>query len=60
MKIFGTSMIKGILNKKFNFYPEHCHAKLKSYAGATEKELKHNIQFPIQIDTPDIVVIHGG
>ena len=25
-----------------------------------EKELKHNIQLPIQIDTPDIVVTHGG
>ena len=53
-------MIKGIRSKEFNFYLERCHAELKSYPGATGKELKHNIQFPIQIDTPDIVVIHGG
>ena len=60
VKIFGTSMIKDIRSKEFNFYLERCHAKLKSYPGATAKELKHKIQFLIQIDTPDIVVIHGG
>ena len=60
MKVFGSSMIKGIRSKEFNFYLERCHAELKSYPGATGKELKHNIQYPIQIDTPDIVVIHGG
>ena len=60
MKIFGVNMIKGIRNKEFNFYLERCHAQLKSYPGVTAKELKHNIQFPIQMDTPDIVVIHGG
>ena len=53
-------MIKGIRNKEFNFYLERCHAELKSYLGATSKDLKHNIQFPIQTETPDIVVIHGG
>ena len=52
MNISGTSMIKGILNKEFNFYLECCHAELKSYPGATAKELKHNIQFPMQIVTP--------
>ena len=60
MKIFGTSMIKGIRNTESIFYLQRCHAKLRSYAGAIEKELKHNIQFPIQIDTPDIAVTHGG
>ena len=53
-------MIKGIRNKEFNFYLERYHAELKSYPGATAKELKHNIQFPMQIDTPNINVIHGG
>ena len=60
VKIFGTSMVKGIRNKEFNFYLERCHAELKSYPEATAKELKHNIQFPIKIDKPDIVVIHPG
>ena len=60
MKIFGTSMIEGNGNKKFNFYLERCHAELKSYPRATAKELKHNIQLPIQIDKPDIVVIYDG
>ena len=59
VKVFGTSMIKGIRNKE-RFYLERCHAKSKSYFGATAKELKHNIQFLIQMDTPDIVVIHVG
>ena len=53
-------MVKGIRNKEFIFYLERCHVELKSYLGATAKELKHNIQFPIQIDTSDIVVIHAG
>ena len=53
-------MIKGIRNKEFNFHLEHCHAELKRYPGATAKELKRNIQFPIQIDTTGIVVIHAG
>ena len=60
LKIFGTSMIKGIRKKEFSFYIERCHAELKSYPGATAKELKHNIQFPIQIDTLAIFVIHVG
>ena len=60
MKVFGTSMIKGIRNKEFNFHLERCYAELKSHPEATAKELNHNIQFPIQIDTPDINVIHGG
>ena len=60
MKIFSTSMIKGIRNKEFNFYLQHCHAELKSYPGATAKKLKHIIQFPMQIDTPNIVVIRAG
>ena len=64
MKIFGTSTIKGTRNKEFNFYLERCQAELISYPEATAKELKHKHKriktFPIQIDTPDIVVIHGG
>ena len=60
MKIFGASMIKGIRNTESIFYLQRSHAELRSYAGAIEKELKHNIQFPIQIDTPDIAVTHGG
>ena len=55
MKVFGTSMIKGIRKKEFDFHLERCHAELKSHPEATAKELKYNIQFPIQIDTPDIV-----
>ena len=51
-------MIEGIGNKEFNFYLERYHAELKSYPWATAKELKHNIQLPIQIDKPDIVVIY--
>ena len=43
VKIFGTSMIKGIRNKEFNFQVERHHAELKSYPGATAKEIKHNI-----------------
>ena len=53
-------MIKGIHNKEFYFYQERSLAELKSYPGATAKELEHNIQFPIQIDTLDIVVTHAG
>ena len=34
--------------------------KVITYHGATAKELKHNIQFSIQTDTPDIVVTYGG
>ena len=49
MKIFGASMIKGIRNTESIFYLQRSHAELRSYAGAIEKELKHNIQFPIQI-----------
>ena len=60
MKCFGTSMIKGIHDKELNFYRERCHAGLKSYPRATAKELKHNIRFLIQIDKPDVVVVHGG
>ena len=60
MKIFGASMIKGIRSTESIFYLQRSHAELRSYAGAIEKELKHNIQFPIQIDTPDIAVTHGG
>ena len=52
-------MIKGIRNREFNIYLERCHAELKSNPGATGNELKHKIQFPIQIDTLDIVLIHG-
>ena len=37
MKIFGTSMIKGIYNKEFNFHLERCHAELKNFAEATAK-----------------------
>ena len=33
---------------------------LKSFPGATVKDLKHNTQFLILMDTPDIVVIPGG
>ena len=53
-------MIEGIGNKEFNFYLERYHAELKSYPWATAKELKHNIQLPIQIDKPDIIVIYDG
>ena len=53
-------MIKGIRNKEFHFHLECCLAELKSYPGATAKELKHNIQFFVQIDPADIVVIYGG
>ena len=35
VKIFGTSMIKDIRNKEFNFYLERCHAELKSYPELT-------------------------
>ena len=59
VKIFGVSMIKGIRQKEFDFYLEHCYAESKSYFGATAKELKHSIQFSIQVQTPDIVAIHG-
>ena len=59
MKVFDTSMIKGIRNKESNFYLERCHAELKSYLWPTAKELKHNIQIPILMDTPDTAVIHG-
>ena len=31
VKVFDTSMIKGIRNKESNFYLERCHAELKSY-----------------------------
>ena len=48
-KIFGTIMITGIHNKEFKFYLERCHL-----------ELRHSIQFPMQMHTPDIAVIHGG
>ena len=34
--------------------------KLQIYPRETAKELKHSIQFPIQMDTSDIVVIYGG
>lgn len=50
-------MIKGIRNKEFHFHLECCLAELKSYPGATAKELKHNIQFFVQIDPADTVVI---
>ena len=55
MKIFITSKIKGIPNKEVTFYLESCHAELKSYPGATAKELKPNIQFLIQMDTLDML-----
>ena len=60
VKIFGTSMIKGIRSKEFNSFLKGCQAEFKSYPGATIKELKHNIQFPLEIETPDTVLIHGG
>ena len=53
-------MIKGICNKEFHFYLERCHVILKSYPGATAKEFKNYIQFPVQMDTPDVAVIHDG
>lgn len=55
MKIFTTSKIKDIRNKEVTFYLERCHAELKSYPGATAKELKPNIQFLIQMDTLDML-----
>ena len=59
MKMFGTSMIKCIRNKEFNFQLQRCHAELKTYPGATIKEWKHNTQCSTQMDTPDIVLIRG-
>ena len=61
VKIFGTSMIKAIRNREFNFYLDRCHAELKSYPETTAKIFPVSIDTVsmIQMDTPDIVVIHG-
>ena len=53
-------MVQSIRDKEFNFYPERCNEELKSHPRVTAKELKHNNQFPIQMETPYTVVINGG
>ena len=53
-------MIRGIRRKEFNSYLKGCEVEFKNYPGATVKELKHNIQFPLEMDIPDAVLIHGG
>lgn len=58
--VFGTSLIKGIRRNEFNYYLKNTHAIFKSYPGATVRELKHNIQFPLHVNTPDNVILHAG
>ena len=53
-------MIKGIRAKEFNDQLRNSKAIFKCYRGASLKELKHNIQFFLEEDTPDAIIFHGG
>ena len=56
--IFRTSSIKGIRRNEFNYYSKIFYPDVESYPGATLNDLKHNIQFPLQRNTSDIVILH--
>ena len=53
-------MIKRIKTREFNNYLNSCHAKFKSFPGATIKELHHYVIPTLENDTPDVILIHGG
>ena len=58
--VFGTSMVKGIRVKEFNNNLTRCSSRIRSFPGATLKQLKHYVIPTLVDDTPDVVIIEGG
>lgn len=58
--IIGTSMVKGIRMKEFNSYIKNGFVKLRSFTGATIKQLCHYAIPSLVDETPNRVVIQAG
>lgn len=58
--ILGTSMVKGMRMKEFNQHLKNSFCKLRSFPGASLKQLAHYALPTLVDETPNRVIIHGG
>ena len=55
---FSYEFNKRCNENEFNYYLESSYADFESYPGATLKDLKHKIQFPLHMNFSDIVILY--
>ena len=58
--IFGVSMVSNVKAKNLNNKLRGASARIRDFAGAIIKHLKHHTLPSLVDDTQDIAVIHGG